>query len=167
LDSDEGSIKQPGATTAIVISGPELADLSDSDWDRLCGYDEIVFARTTPEQKLRIVKEFQGRNNIVAMTGDGVNDAPSLKAADVGVALGSGSDVAIEAADIVLLDSFSAIVEAVKYGRLVYGMFCSCYLGVVLIRSDNLKKTVIYLLPAGSFSELCTLQLLSLFRLDH
>ena len=126
--SDELAIKQPGATTAIVISGPELADLSDPDWDRLCSYDEIVFARTTPEQKLRIVKEFQARDNIVAMTGDGVNDAPSLKAADVGVALGSGSDVAIEAADIVLLDSFSAIVEAVKYGRLVYGMSCCCYL---------------------------------------
>ncbi|KAL4973582.1 hypothetical protein BDW66DRAFT_168478 [Aspergillus desertorum] len=119
--------------------GPELTDLSDEDWDKLCAYDEIVFARTTPEQKLRIVKEFQSRNNIVAMTGDGVNDAPSLKAADVGVALGSGSDVAIEAADIVPLDSFTAIVEAVRYGRLVY---------------DNLKKTVIYLLPAGSFSEL-------------
>lgn len=126
--SDELAIKQHGATTAIVISGPELADLSDGDWDRLCSYDEIVFARTTPEQKLRIVKEFQARDNIVAMTGDGVNDAPSLKAADVGVALGSGSDVAIEAADIVLLDSFSAIVEAVKYGRLVYGMSCCCYL---------------------------------------
>ncbi|KAL4938740.1 hypothetical protein BDV06DRAFT_200244 [Aspergillus oleicola] len=129
----------PGTTSAIVLSGPELADLSTTDWDRLCTYDEIVFARTTPEQKLRIVQEFQARDHIVAMTGDGVNDAPSLRAADVGVALGSGSDIAIEAADIVLLDSFSAIVEAVRYGRLVY---------------DNLKKTVIYLLPAGSFSEL-------------
>ncbi|RDW70502.1 cation-translocating P-type ATPase [Aspergillus mulundensis] len=129
----------PGTTIAIVLSGPELAHLSATDWDRLCTYDEIVFARTTPEQKLRIVQEFQARDHIVAMTGDGVNDAPSLKAADVGVALGSGSDIAIEAADIVLLDSFSAIVEAVRYGRLVY---------------DNLKKTVIYLLPAGSFSEL-------------
>lgn len=156
---DKTAIKQPGATTAIVISGPELADLSDNDWDRLCGYDEIVFARTTPEQKLRIVKEFQARDNIVAMTGDGVNDAPSLKAADVGVALGSGSDVAIEAADIVLLDSFSAIVEAVKYGRLVYGMSFVVVTRVVLIQLDNLKKTVIYLLPAGSFSELCMLPL--------
>ncbi|KAL4862167.1 hypothetical protein BDV12DRAFT_49407 [Aspergillus spectabilis] len=136
---DKSAVQLPGSTTAIVVSGPELADLSDEDWDKLCTYDEIVFARTTPEQKLRIVKEFQTRDNIVAMTGDGVNDAPSLKAADVGVALGSGSDIAIEAADIVLLDSFAAIVEAVKYGRLVY---------------DNLKKTVIYLLPAGSFSEL-------------
>ncbi|KKK25632.1 hypothetical protein ARAM_003675 [Aspergillus rambellii] len=137
--SEKALVRSPGSTTAIVVSGPDLADLSDEQWDRLCGYEEIVFARTTPEQKLRIVKEFQARDNIVAMTGDGVNDAPSLKAADVGVALGSGSDIAIEAADMVLLDSFSAIVEAVKYGRLVY---------------DNLKKTVIYLLPAGSFSEL-------------
>ena len=97
-----------------------------------------MFARTTPEQKLRIVREFQSRDEIVGMTGDGVNDAPSLKAADIGIALGSGSDIAIEAADMVLLESFGAVVEAVKYGRVVF---------------DNLKKTIAYLLPAGSFSE--------------
>ncbi|KAJ8113514.1 hypothetical protein OPT61_g4374 [Boeremia exigua] len=124
---------------AIVLSGPELITLNEAQWDQLCQYHEIVFARTTPEQKLRIVKEFQARENIVGMTGDGVNDAPSLKAADIGIAMGSGSDIAIEAADMVLLDSFAAIVEAVQYGRLVY---------------DNLKKTIVYLLPAGSFSEL-------------
>lgn len=76
-----------------------------------------MFARTTPEQKLRIVKELQALDNIVGMTGDGVNDAPALKAADIGIALGSGSDIAIEAADMVLLDSFSAIIEAVQYGK--------------------------------------------------
>lgn len=129
-----GSTKQ-----AIVLSGPELITLNDNQWDQLCLYQEIVFARTTPEQKLRIVKEFQARENIVGMTGDGVNDAPSLKAADIGIAMGSGSDIAIEAADMVLLDSFAAVVQAVLYGRLVY---------------DNLKKTIVYLLPAGSFSEL-------------
>lgn len=107
--------------TSIVLSGPELTTLNDIQWDHLCTYKEIVFARTTPEQKLRIVREFQARSEIVAMTGDGVNDAPSLKAADIGIALGSGSDIAIEAADMVLLESFSAIVEAVQYGRVVVG----------------------------------------------
>ncbi|KAF5850735.1 hypothetical protein GGP41_010437 [Bipolaris sorokiniana] len=124
---------------AIVLSGSELITLNEAQWDQLCAYQEIVFARTTPEQKLRIVKEFQARENVVGMTGDGVNDAPSLKAADIGIAMGGGSDIAIEASDMVLLDSFAAIVEAVKYGRLVF---------------DNLKKTIVYLLPAGSFSEL-------------
>lgn len=125
-------------TKSIVLSGADVETLDDSMWDKLARYDEIVFARTTPEHKLKIVREFQARDLTVGMTGDGVNDAPSLKEADVGIAMGSGSDIAIEAADMVLLDSFSAIVEAVRYGRVVY---------------DNLKKTICYLLPAGSFSE--------------
>ncbi|KAL1412745.1 hypothetical protein Q8F55_000492 [Vanrija albida] len=124
---------------ALVLSGPDLMQMNDSQWEQACQYDELVFARTTPEQKLRIVKEFQRRECVVGMTGDGVNDAPSLKAADVGIAMGGGSDVAMEAADLILLESFSSIVVAVTYGRLVF---------------DNLKKTVLYLLPAGSFSEL-------------
>jgi sodium/potassium-transporting ATPase subunit alpha len=128
----------PRVYTSIVISGPEMLTLNETQWAQLVEYDEIVFARTTPEQKLRIVREFQSRKEIVGMTGDGVNDAPSLKAADIGIALGSGSDIAMEAADMVLLDSFSAVVEAVQYGRVVF---------------DNLKKTIAYLLPAGSFSE--------------
>ncbi|PNS21486.1 Sodium/potassium-transporting ATPase subunit alpha-A [Sphaceloma murrayae] len=123
---------------AIVINGPDIPNLDDSQWDRVCKYTEVVFARTTPEHKLRIVKELQSRDLTVGMTGDGVNDAPSLKAADVGIAMGSGSDIAIEASDMVLLDSFAAIIEALRYGRVVY---------------DNLKKTICYLLPAGSFSE--------------
>jgi sodium/potassium-transporting ATPase subunit alpha len=130
---------------AIVISGPEMLHLSDYQWKVLTHYQEIVFARTTPEQKLRIVREFQ-KDNVVGMTGDGVNDAPSLKAADIGIALGSGSDIAIEAADMVLLDSFAAIVEAVRYGRVVF---------------DNLKKVIAYLLPAGRFVILDTLLPLS------
>lgn len=125
-------------TRSIVLSGSDLETIDESQWDELCRYDEVVFARTTPEHKLRIVRALQARHLTVAMTGDGVNDAPSLKAADVGIAMGSGSEIALEAADMVLLDSFAAIVEAMRYGRVAY---------------DNLKKTICYLLPAGSFSE--------------
>lgn len=139
----EDKSPSPGSLSAykiksIVLSGSDVETLDASQWDKLASYNEIVFARTTPEHKLTIVRELQHRNLTVGMTGDGVNDAPSLKQADVGIAMGSGSDIAIEAADMVLLDSFSAIVEAVKYGRVVY---------------DNLKKTICYLLPAGTFSE--------------
>ncbi|KAI0596143.1 Na,H/K antiporter P-type ATPase [Biscogniauxia sp. FL1348] len=135
--ANNGAEARTTTRSSIVISGPELLGLNEYQWKTLTEYDEIVFARTTPEQKLRIVKEFQA-DGVVAMTGDGVNDAPSLKAADVGIALGSGSDIAIEAADMVLLDSFSSVVEAVQYGRVVF---------------DNLKKVICYLLPAGSFAE--------------
>ncbi|EME45193.1 hypothetical protein DOTSEDRAFT_71046 [Dothistroma septosporum NZE10] len=134
--SSDGS--PPYLHKSIVLSGADIETLDESMWDKLARYEEIVFARTTPEHKLKIVKEFQSRELTVGMTGDGVNDAPSLKEADIGIAMGSGSDIAIEAADMVLLDSFAAIIEAVKYGRVVY---------------DNLKKTITYLLPAGSFSE--------------
>ncbi|OAD70429.1 hypothetical protein PHYBLDRAFT_115367 [Phycomyces blakesleeanus NRRL 1555(-)] len=126
-------------STSLLLSGTDLITLNDNQWEQVCQFEEIVFARTSPDQKLRIIKEFQKRDNVVAMTGDGVNDAPSLKAADVGVAMGGGSDVAIEAADMVLLDQFSSIIAAIENGRLVF---------------DNLKKVILYLLPAGSWSEL-------------
>lgn len=124
---------------SLLLEGPQLLDLTDMDWDVVCSYEEIVFGRTTPEQKLRIVTEFQKRDNAVAVTGDGVNDAPALRAADVGVAISGGSDVAIEAADLVLLDRFDSIVDAVRLGRLVF---------------QNLQKVIGYLLPAGSWSEI-------------
>ena len=103
-------------------------------------YEEIVLARTTPDQKLRSVKEFQRDGYIVGVTGDGVNDAPALKSADIGIAMGSGSDVAMEASQLVLLDNnFASILIAILNGRLVF---------------DNLKKVILYLIPGESFAEL-------------
>jgi sodium/potassium-transporting ATPase subunit alpha len=101
---------------SIVITGTELETLTEEQEDVLCTYQEVVFARTTPEQKLRIVRSLQARGGVVGVTGDGVNDAPALRAADCGIAMGSGSDVAREAADMVLLEDFSAIVVALEYG---------------------------------------------------
>lgn len=124
---------------SLLLEGTSLSSLTQDEWTTVCGYEEVVFARTSPEQKLRIVSELQAKGNIVAVTGDGVNDAPALRAANVGVAIGSGSDVAIEAADLVLLGGFDSIVEAIRLGRLVF---------------QNLQKVIAYLLPAGSWSEI-------------
>lgn len=124
----------------LLLEGPQLNDLSDADWDVVCGYEEIVFGRTAPDQKLRIVNQLQQRGNAVAVTGDGVNDAPALRAVDVGIAIAGGSDVAMEAADLVLLDRFDSIVDSVRLGRLVF---------------QSLQKVIgYYLLPAGSWSEI-------------
>ncbi|KOS17404.1 Sodium/potassium-transporting ATPase subunit alpha-A [Escovopsis weberi] len=133
--------REAGIVTSSMVDDAsallELNGLSDHQWEQLTKYEEIVFARTTPEQKLKIVQQFQ-KDHVVAMTGDGVNDAPSLKAADVGICVGNGSDIAMEAADMVLLVDFISILSALRYGRVVF---------------DNLKKVIAYLLPAGSFSE--------------
>jgi sodium/potassium-transporting ATPase subunit alpha len=148
---------------SIVITGAELDTLTKEHEDILCEYQEIVFARTTPEQKLRIVRSMQARGGVVGVTGDGVNDAPALRAADCGIAMGSGSDVAREAADMVLLEDFSAIVVALEYGTFSFWLSSPAYyLCFMSQRSsllppsfagrlvyDNLKKTILYLLPAG------------------
>ncbi|KAI4594284.1 ATPase Na K transporting alpha [Pestalotiopsis sp. 9143b] len=128
-----------GEGHSLLIEGKDISTLTDEDWNVICEYEEIVFARTTPEQKLRIVNEFRDRDNVVAVTGDGVNDAPALRAADVGVAVITGSDVAIEAADLILMDKFDSIIDAIRLGRLVF---------------QNLQKVISYLLPAGSWSEI-------------
>jgi Ca2+-transporting ATPase len=113
-----------------VITGTELETLSDAAL-RARLADTHVFCRVRPEQKLRLVQAFRARGDVVAMTGDGVNDAPALKAADIGVAMGArGTDVAREAAALVLLnDDFSSIVTAVRYGRRVFA---------------NLRKAIVF-----------------------
>uniref|UniRef100_A0A669BWI1 Sodium/potassium-transporting ATPase subunit alpha n=1 Tax=Oreochromis niloticus TaxID=8128 RepID=A0A669BWI1_ORENI len=119
---------------ACVISGGQLKDMSSDELDEaLRNHPEMVFARTSPQQKLIIVESCQRLGSIVAVTGDGVNDSPALKKADIGVAMGiAGSDAAKNAADMILLDdNFASIVTGVEQGRLIF---------------DNLKKSIAYTL---------------------
>ena len=135
-----------------AITGDELEKMSD---DELVKRVEKlrVFARVSPNHKLRIVKAFKKNNNIVAMTGDGVNDAPAIKEADIGVAMGiSGTDVTKEAASMVLMDdNFATIVSAVEEGRTIY---------------DNIRKFIRYLLSCN-LGEVLTMFLASLFYLPN
>ena len=118
-----------------VITGPELDALAEDELRRLAP-EVDVFARASPEHKLRLVEALQADGAVVAMTGDGVNDAPALKRADVGVAMGQkGTEAAKEAAEMVLADdNFASIAHAVEEGRTVY---------------DNLKKSILFILPTN------------------
>lgn len=126
----------------ICITGKELDKISQKDLEKnIMKYS--VFARVTPEHKVRIVKAFRSTGAVVAMTGDGVNDAPALKNADIGISMGlNGTDVAKNASDMILADdNFSTIVEAIKYGRNIF---------------DNIKKAVHFLI-ATNIGEIATI----------
>lgn len=121
-----------------ILEGKDLDKISDRDFKKIFKNIQI-YTRVTPEQKLRIISAWQEEGQIIAMTGDGINDAPALKKANIGIALGSGTEVAKEAADLVLLtDDFEVILVAVEEGRRII---------------DNIRKIVTYLLT-GAFTEI-------------
>ncbi|XP_073903803.1 sodium/potassium-transporting ATPase subunit alpha-2 isoform X4 [Castor canadensis] len=127
----------PREAKACVVHGSDLKDMTPEQLDEILrDHTEIVFARTSPQQKLIIVEGCQRQGAIVAVTGDGVNDSPALKKADIGIAMGiSGSDVSKQAADMILLDdNFASIVTGVEEGRLIF---------------DNLKKSIAYTLTSN------------------
>lgn len=137
---DGHSDSSANQSKAAVITGSELRDIQPAGWDWVFGHNELVFARTTPEQKLQIVNEMKARGHRVGVTGDGVNDAPALKTADVGIAMNSGSDVARDVSAIVLLrDSFASVADGVREGRIIF---------------TNLRKVIAYQIAAGCWSEL-------------
>ncbi|MCS7060955.1 MAG: HAD-IC family P-type ATPase, partial [Anaerolineae bacterium] len=142
-----GMLSTPGVR---ILTGAEIDAMSDDELQAALG-EEVVCARMAPDHKLRLVSAFQARGDVVAVIGDGVNDAPALRRADVGIAMGiTGTDVAKEAADVVLTrDNFGAIVDAIKEGRAVY---------------DNIRKVMTYIF-ASNVPEVAPFILSALFNI--
>ena len=138
------------ASDENIVTGKELDALSDDELKEKIK-DIEIFARVTPSHKMRIIKIFKDRGEVVAMTGDGINDAPALRASDIGVALGSGTDVTKETADLVLVDdSFSVITAAIREGRIAFA---------------NIRKVVVFLL-CNSFTEIIIVLSALILRTD-
>ncbi len=137
------------ATDHRIVTGYDLAKMTNEDLEKTLDIPEVVFARITPEQKLRVVQILQAKGETVAVTGDGVNDAPALLEADIGVAMGiTGTDVARESADMVLLDdNFASIVNGTEVGRAVF---------------DNLRKFIVYVF-SHNWAELVSFVVFVLF----
>ncbi len=139
-----------------IITGEELDKISDSKFKKIVKKIDI-YARVNPRHKLRIVKMLQSRGEVVAMTGDGINDSPALKAADIGIALGNGTDIAKESSDIVLMDNnFKTIISAVRQGRIIFSnirkvityLISDCFSEIILISGSMLFGLPLAILPA-------------------
>lgn len=132
---------------ALHLTVNDIDALTEFQWRNVARYAELVCTRTTPEHKLLIIKQFQKYGAIISMTGDGINDSPSLKQADVSISLVDASDIAKEISDLILVNDdgdeedllFNSITEDLKYSHLIF---------------ENLNETIAYLLPAGTFAEL-------------
>lgn len=144
-----------------IITGETLEKMDDKKLEELVKRIDI-YARVSPHHKLRIVKALQARGEVVAMTGDGINDSPALKAADIGVALGTGTDIAKETSDIVLLDNnFKTIVSAVLEGRIIFSnirkvityLVSDCFSEVILIVGSIIAGVPLAILPAPNFMD--------------
>ncbi|MDI6810393.1 MAG: cation-transporting P-type ATPase [archaeon] len=139
--ADELGIVSKPLNDEKVLTGADLDKMSEEELEEIVN-DVVVYSRVSPAHKLRIVESLKRRGHVVAMTGDGINDAPALKRSDVGIAMNSGTDVAKEASDMVLTDdNFATIVAAIHEGRAIY---------------DNMKKFLVYQL-SYSFAEVCLL----------
>lgn len=133
--NDPPEVRRDTSKNSVVVAGSELDAFEEEDWSYVLSRKYVVFARTLPHQKQTIVANLQARDEVVAVTGDGVNDAPALKKADVGIAMGTGSEVAKDAADMILMDdNFASIVRGIEEGRLIFA---------------NLKKSIAYTLTSN------------------
>lgn len=155
-------------SSAIVLDGEKLSDLTDKQVTALIKKGGIIFSRVAPEDKLRIVVLAQKAGQVVAVTGDGINDAPALKRADIGVAMGkTGTDVAKDSAEIVLLDdSFATLVKAISQGRTIFQNIKKATLSAFTSNAAELTVSLVGLAAAAWFSIPLALSVMQILAID-
>lgn len=163
----KAGLNQPGQDL-IVVTGEELRQLDDSRVLRLATRGGVIFSRVSPEDKLRIVNLVKDNNKVVAVTGDGINDAPALKRADIGVAMGkTGTDVAKQSADIILLDdSFSTLVSAIQQGRVIFQNIKKATLSCFTSNAAELVVNLLSLAVLAAFGVPLSMSVMQILAID-